>query len=170
MFRFSATLAVAVVSFVTPCFGAMTITIAPDTALAANPAALGAFNRAANDWSSRFSNNITINISAGLSGTLNPGAIANANSVKFQAPFDFFRQKIVNAAAHEPDDAIVAHLPTLSQFNFTLPAGFTFGNKFVATKANFKALGYMDLIDLDALYGPIDATILFNSNVAFDYD
>lgn len=149
---------------------AMVITVTPDAGLSANPAALAAFNRAGQAWSSRFTNPITINIAAGLTGGFAPNHIGNASSVKFQANYDFFRGKIVAAAAGEADDAIVAALPTLAQFNTTLPPGIVFNGKFSATKANFKALGYMDLIDLDAVYGATDATITFNNAFAFDYD
>ncbi len=90
--------------------------------------------------------------------------------MKFEANYDFFRGKIVAAAAGEADDTIVAALPTLAQFNKTLPAGIVFNGKFSATKANFKALGYMDLINLDAVYGPTDSTITFNNAIAFDFD
>jgi hypothetical protein len=166
---------VAVVAAVAGLFGpearAMVIVLTPDSGLAGNPAALAAFNRAGKAWSSQFSNNMTVNIAAGLSGGFgDPNHIGHASSVKFQANYDFFRGKIIAAAAGEPDDTIVAALPTLAQFNKTLPAGITFSGKFSATKANFKALGYMDLIDLDAVYGATDATITFNSAFAFDYD
>lgn len=149
---------------------AMVITVMPDAGLSANPAALAAFNRAGQAWSSRFTNPITINIAARLTGGFAPNHIGNASSVKFQANYDFFRGKIVAAAAGEADDAIVAALPTLAQFNKTLPPGIVFNGKFSATKANFKALGYMDLIDLDAVYGATDANITFNNVFAFDYD
>lgn len=149
---------------------AMVIVVTPDAGLSANPAALAAFNRAAQAWSSKFTNNITVNIDARLTGGFAPNHIGNASSVKFQANYDFFRGKIVAAAAGEPDDAIVAALPTLAQFTKTLPAGIVFNGKFSATKANFKALGYMDLIDLDAVYGATDSTITFSNAFAFDYD
>lgn len=149
---------------------AIEIVVTPDAGLSANPAALAAFNRAGQAWSSRFTNPITINIAAGLTGGFAPNHIGNASSVRLPAPYDFFRGKIVAAAAGEPDDAIVAALPTLAQFNKTLPPGIVFNGKFSATKANFKAVGYMDLIDLDAVYGATDATITFNNAFAFDYD
>lgn len=149
---------------------AVVISVAPDAGLAANPAALAAFNRAGEAWSSRFSNPITINIAAGLTGGFAPNHIGHASSVKAQANYNFFRDKIVAAAANEPDDVIVAALPTLAQFTASMPPGIVFNNKFSATKANFKALGYMDLIDLDAQLGWADATLTFNNAYAFDYD
>lgn len=162
-------LAALVVGLLGPVAGAMVIVVMPDSGLSANPAALQAFNRAGLAWSGQFTNHITVNIAAGLTGGfVSPNHIGHASSVKFQANYDFFRGKIVAAA--EADDWIVTALPTLAQFNRTLPAGVTFSGKFSATKANFKALGYMDLIDLDAVYGATDATITFNNAVAFDFD
>lgn len=161
----------ALMGLVAPCSMGMVIVLTPDAGLSANPAALATFNRAAQSWSSKFTNNITVNIAAGLTGGFpSPNYIGNTSSVKFQANYDFFRGWIVAAAAGEADDAVVAALPTLAQFNKTLPAGITFNGKFIATKANFKALGYMDLIDLDTVYGPTDSTITFNNAVSFDYD
>ncbi|MBV8781519.1 MAG: NF038122 family metalloprotease [Phycisphaerae bacterium] len=152
----------------TPKAQAMNIIITPDAGLSQNAPALTAFDRAANAWSSVFTNNITINISAGLSNSFsNPSIIGNTSAVKFRSTYDFFRNKIVASAANEPDDGIVASLPDAAHFNATLPAGFTFSGGFIATKANFKALGY---VGLDGIYGANDATITFNSNFAFDYD
>jgi hypothetical protein len=154
---------------------AIVITVMPDAGLSANPAALAAFNRAAQAWSSKFTNNITINIDARLTGGFAPNHIGNTSSVMLSAPYTFFRDRIVASAATEPDDGIVAFLPTLNQFSATLPSGVTVrkadnGINFSATKANFKALGYMDLVDLDARHGLTDSTITFNNAYSFDYD
>ena len=170
MSKLAAALVAVLIGIVSSDGMAMLINVMPDAGLSANPAALAAFNRAAQAWSSKFTNNITINIDARLTGGFAPNHIGNTSSVKFQANYDFFRGKIVAAAAGEPDDAIVAALPTLAQFNKTLPPSIVFNGKFSATKANFKALGYMDLIDLDAVYGATDSTITFNNAFAFDYD
>jgi len=154
---------------------AMVIVVTPDAGLSANPAALAAFNRAAQAWSSKFTNNITINIDARLTGGFAPNHIGNASSVMLAAPYTFFRDRMVASAATEADDGIVAFLPTLNQFSATLPSGVTVrkadnGINFSATKANFKALGYMDFIDLDVRHGPTDATLTFNNAFVFDYD
>ena len=58
----------------------MIINLNPDIGLAANSAALAAFQRAANAWTSRFSDNFTININAGLADLGNPSVIGQANS------------------------------------------------------------------------------------------
>ncbi len=171
MNRLVAGVAVAVFGWGGSVIWAMAIVLTPDAGLSANPAALAAFNRAAVAWSSKFTNNITVNISAGLSNSfVIPGIIGSTSSVRLPAPYDFFLGKIKASAATEPDDGIVAFLPSQSQFSATLPTGITFSGNFIATKANFKALGYMDLINLDVQYGSNDSTITFNSNVPFDYD
>src|SRR3954453_21084996 len=90
---------------------AMVIVVTPDAGLAANPAALAAMNRAAAAWSGAFTDNITINISAGLSNSFSdPNVLGHASPVKLQAAYDFFRGKILASAAAEPDDAIVAYV------------------------------------------------------------
>ena len=165
-----AAMAAAVVALGAPRVWAMDFVITPGPALAANPAAVAALDRAAAAWSNAFSDDITVNISAGFGTFSNPAVIGNTAAVKFQSPYDFFRGYLMASAAVEPDDGVVAFLPTAAQFHATLPAGFTFSNKFIATKANFKALGFGSAIDLDQVYGANDATITFNSNFAFDYD
>jgi hypothetical protein len=148
---------------------AMNIVVTPDAGLAANPAAVAAFNRAAQTWANTFTYDITINIAAGLSSSFSsPNVSGSTSSVKMQAGNDFFRGKIMTAA--DADDGILASIPDLAHFSATLPSSVTFSGNFIATKANFKALGYMKLIDLDAQYGATDSTITFNSNFTFDYD
>ncbi len=164
-----------VTGLVAPCVSAMVINVMPDAGLSANPAALAAFNRAGQAWSSKFTNDITINIDARLTGGFAPNHIGNASSVMLAAPYTFFRDRMVASASAETDDGIVAFLPTLDQFSASLPSGVTVrkadnGINFSATKANFKALGYMDLINLDERHGLTDATLTFNSAFAFDYD
>jgi hypothetical protein len=149
----------------------MNIAITPDATLANNAAALAAFDRAAADWSGRFTNDITINISAGLSSSFtDPHIIGNTSAVKFQSPYDFFRGWLQSSAAKDPNDGIVAAVPDLAHFSAALPTGISFSGAFITTKANFKALGFGSVIDLDKTYGANDATITFNSNFSFDYD
>ncbi len=68
----------ALIGLVAPCSMGMVIVVTPDAGLAANPAALAAFNRAGEAWSSKFTNNITINIAAGLTGGFAPNHIGHA--------------------------------------------------------------------------------------------
>src|SRR4051794_27946298 len=122
MRKLGAALAAAVVVIGAPCARAMVIVVTPDAGLAANPAAVAAFNRAGQAWSNIFTNNITINISAGLrTPFVTPAVIGNTSAVKFQAGYDFFMGKIKASAAAEADDGIVASLPDLAHFSATLP-------------------------------------------------
>ncbi len=69
-------------------------------------------------------------------------------------------------AVHQ-DQPVVAAMPTAAQFAASIRAGFTLDGTLSATKANLKALGFADL---DATFGPSDATITFNSTFSFDFD
>jgi hypothetical protein len=167
MWKLGAALVAASAGLTARVVSAMNVVITPTPDLAANPAALAAFNRAGQVWSSAFTDDITVNITGGFTTFSDPSVIGNTSSVKFQSPYDFFRGWLLASAAAEADDAVVAHVPDLAHFSATLPAGFTFSGKFITTKANFKALGFPDL---DQTYGPNDATINFNPDIAFDYD
>ncbi len=146
---------------------AFNIQINAGSSLASNTQALAAFNRAATNWSSRFSDNITVNISADLNNTFaNPNIIGSTGSVSLFAPYDQVRNAIA-ADRNGIGDSIVAFLPTFAQFTSFVPAGFTIDPNITASKANFKALGFTGL---DARFGTNDATITFNSAFSFDFD
>ncbi|MBC8101469.1 MAG: hypothetical protein H7Z41_02625 [Cytophagales bacterium] len=147
--------------------GSFGITINPGSALAANTAALAAFNRGAAQWGSRIFDPITININANLGTFANNNIIGSTGSVLLQSTFDDIRGAVVDDAADEADDAIVAALPTAAQASFITPTGFGIANAIVLTKANAKALGFEGL---DTVFGATDATITFNSAFSFDYD
>ena len=154
----------------------MLIVINPDATLSANAPALAAFDRAGQAWSAHFTNDITINISAGLSSSFSdPTVIGNTSAVKFAMGYDQFRGYLLASAAKDPNNAIVASTPDNAHFTATLPAGISLNTIqgqtqriFLTTKANYKALNLP--INLDATYGANDATITFNSNFKFDYD
>lgn len=145
---------------------AFDININPSPALAANPAALAAFNRAANQWASRISDPITVNIDADLA-PLGAGVIGQAGSVLLQTGYDTIRNSMVADSAGEADDGVVGALPTAAQFSAFMPAGFGLNGSLSATKANLKALGFTGL---DLSFGATDASITFSSNFAFDFD
>lgn len=148
--------------------GSFGITINPGAELSGNAAALAAFNRAANQWISRISDPITININANLANLGGGGVIGQTSSVLLQTDYTTLRNVMVADAADElPDDAIVAFLPTIANFSAVLPAGFSLSSTILFNKANAKALGFTGL---DAAFGASDGTITFNSLFAFDYD
>lgn len=147
--------------------GLFDIVINAGAGLAGNGAALDAFNRAAAQWEVFFTDAVTINIDADLVNLGSPNTIGQTGSVMLTAGYDVIRDEVVNDAADESDDGIVAALPTASQVKWSFPGGFKWDGGLVATKANLKALGFADL---DTQFGATDATIEFNSQFSFDYD
>lgn len=149
---------------------ALTISINADAGLAANTAALAAFNRAADLWERIFTDPVTVNIAAGLVNLGSNTIIGQAGSVLLQASHNEVLGLLIADAADEIDDAIVAALPTVEQFSAYLPEGFGFGGDLVLTKANLKAIDNVNAALYDELFGAEDATINFNSLFSFDYD
>lgn len=146
-----------------PAAFSMSITINPDAGLGANLDALAAFNRAANTWSSLFTDPIGVTINAGLADLGNPLVIGQASATLLAGGFTTVRNQMVADAADEPSNAIVAFLPTVGTFVAQIPNGFSLSGQVILTQANAKALGFAT--------GPgTDGTITFNSTFAFDYD
>ena len=143
------------------------IVLVPGPGLAANAAALAAFERAAARWEAVIADPIVVTINADFADIGNPAIIGQSSSVLLQGPYDAIRDAVVSDAAADGDDRIVAALPTAAQFAASLPAGFVLTGNLLGTKANLKALGFADL---DASFGTSDATITFNSTFSFDLD
>lgn len=136
--------------------------------LAAMPEALAAFQRAAQQWTSVFSNPITVTIDADMADLGTTGIIGQSNAVSLMAPYDVIRNQVVASAAMEGShDALAAALPTASQFQVAVPQGFTLSGYLYSTKANLKAVGFEGL---DADFGASDGTIEFNSQFPFTYN
>ena len=133
--------------------------------------ALAALERAARAWERVFSDPVEVNISAALLPIGSSMVLGQTSSVLLQAPYDLIRDAVVLDGLAEPDDGVVAFLPTAGQFSATVlglgpNVAFGLNGNLSATKANLKALGF----DLDGLFGPLDATIEFNSDFQFDFD
>jgi hypothetical protein len=146
--------------------GSFSIVIVPGATLAANTAALAAFNRAANAWAARISDPITITINADLA-PLGAGILGSTSSTILQASYTTIRNQMVADAADEPSNGIMASTPTAAQFSAFLPAGRSLNGDLLATKANLKALGFTGL---DGTFGVSDSTINFSSTFTFDFD
>jgi len=140
----------------------MTINIIPDAGLSANPAALAAFQRAADSWALRFSDPITVNINAGLAN-LGGSVIGSTNPSLVQGSYNLIRNAMVADGASDLNGAILNFLPTAAQFSAVVSAGKTLSGNIVLTTANAKALGF-------TIIGTPDATITFNSTFSFDFD
>ena len=151
----------------TSSVGLFSININPGPTLAGNAAALAAFNRAAQQWARYIADPITVNIDAELANMGSPTIIGSASVVVLVSGYNVVRDAMVADAADEPDDGIVASLPTFAEFTATLPAGFGLDGGLSAAKANLKALGFGGL---DSLFGNRDATITFNTEFSFDFD
>ncbi|MDY0188466.1 MAG: NF038122 family metalloprotease [Syntrophus sp. (in: bacteria)] len=145
---------------------ATNIVINPGTTLAGNAAALGAFQRAADSWSQRLADPVTVTINADLAA-LGTGVLGSANTVTLSWGYNNVRNLMVTDAADEASNGIVSYLPTASQIGVNLPSGFSLSSDISMTKANLKAMGYEGL---DGMFGAKDADITFSTNFNFDYD
>ncbi len=156
--------------------GSFDIEIVPGPGLSANPAAMAAFQRAAQEWENYISSPITIYLSADLS-TSNNGVTFGPNTIGSTAfttynnfadvnlSYDTVRNALA-AHASQPGDGILAFLPTQAQVTAATPAGATLDNTTIGTiRANQRALGLLSSTDTRP-----DATIVFNSAFTFDYD
>lgn len=144
---------------------ALNIDIVPGSGLSGD--ALSAFNRAAAQWESRFSDPILVTINADLTD-MGPGPIIGSTApVVLQGGYDLIRGAMVTDAALDPDDGIAAFLPTAGQYSALVPNGFGLSSLIAGTKANLKAMGFAGL---DSSFGITDAAIGFNSQFNFDYN
>jgi hypothetical protein len=143
--------------------GAFGIFINAGPALAGNPAALAAFNRAANQWMARIADPITVTIDADLA-PLPAGVLGSTSTAVFTAGYNTIRNAVVADAAPFPNNAIMASTPTAGQFSALVPSGSSLSGNLLATKANLKALGFA------GLPAGADGTITFSSAFAFDFD
>ena len=152
------------VLFASQAYAALVVNLNAGPDLASNPAALAAFDRAAQQWENLFADDITVEINADLTDTFtNPNIIGGASSVIVCSSFNNMRDALVNDAANELDDGVVAGLANVTTGQFTLPTGYSMSGSACATRANAKALGFN-------VGAGVDATINFNSDFTFDFD
>src|SRR5262245_40452178 len=144
---------------------AFDIAIVPGPGLAAQPAAMAAFERAARQWEAYISDPITVTIEAEIAPIGDAQVIGSTEPVTLSGDYDLVRNRIVADA--DADDGVLTWLPTAGEFSTYLPSGYSLTGRLVGTKANFKAAGFGGL---DEQFGPTDATIVFNSLFDFDFD
>ncbi|NNM32637.1 MAG: hypothetical protein HKO53_06205 [Gemmatimonadetes bacterium] len=131
--------------------------------LAANSAALAAWNDAVAEWESILNDPVTITIDGDLA-PLPAGVLGSTGSRIFSTDYATVRGQVVADAA--ADETIALSLPTQAQFNINIPPGFLYLNEMSGTKANLRALGFdMSFDDPNP-----DATITFSTNFPFDFD
>jgi hypothetical protein len=137
--------------------------------IAANAEARAALQRAADQWQLRILSRVRIELAVEL-GPLPPNApprtIGGTQSVIIGINAQLVRDKLVEAAQRDFDDAIVNSLPAQVAGSFLI-FNFPFLELVIATKANLKAIGFQNL---DLIPNEPDARITFNDAVAFDFD
>lgn len=161
--------------------GGLQIVLKEGPRLRANAAAAAAFRTAADFIQSQFSDPITVVVDAEID-TLGAGVLGQTGSSEFHfqkdSDYDSVRDLMVKDAGG--GEGIVGQLPTLSQFNVTLPrvgsgGAFKFAG-LTATRANLLALGMAPSDLTRAPFSDYDPTVkrdmemTFNSNYTFDYD
>src|SRR5688500_11276973 len=92
------------------------IVIVPGAGLASNAPALAAWNRAANAWGNILTDPITVTVNADMFNMGSPSILGATSAVFLGAGYNTIRNQMVVDAGNEPDDAIVASLPTAAQF------------------------------------------------------
>jgi len=143
-------------------------------------AALAAFNRAGTYYSSRLSDNMTINLDISMA-TLGAGVLGEATSSAVGLTYSVFRTAVAAAAnqTSTADAAYASGLPGGSAFSLYVNRTFenpsstpavdndgTLNNTTVAmTRANAKALQLLNVND-----SATDGKIEFNSGFAWDFD
>jgi len=162
--------------------GSFQITIQPDAGLAANPDALSAFNRAADEWSSHITSAFPVNviieadmINLGFVNVIGQTSFTGT-SASLNQPYDLVRNAMA-ARAGRPGNSVLASLPTQAQVSAHVPASFvsnsqpvnfTFDSQHIGIlRANQKALGILG--PSDPTYNSPDGKIEFNTLFNFDY-
>ena len=122
-----------------------------------------AFQTAANAWSAVLQNPVTVKVTVGWQA-LGPTTLGEASTWVAYGNYNAVRNLV--AAGGETGDtseqALLAQLPTGSQINVRLPAGFEYGGTTYLSTANYKALGGSHLGS--------DGTINFSSDFSWDFD
>lgn len=151
--------------------GLFQINLIPGPGLAANPDALAAFQRAADEWSAAISNPIKVNIAADLGTFEDPNIIGATGYGNENLNLDYTTVRNAMAArANRPGNAVLAHLPTSAELavNVLPGAELTYLTGTIGIlRANQKALGIIPNALTDNV---VDGEITFNQAFTFDYD
>jgi len=140
------------------------------------------FQKAADFWSSKFNDNIVVNLEIGMAN-LGPSILGGADSQFVVGAFAGFRAAVLADATSIDDQLYSASLPAGNAFSLYInrtsdnPNGDRSPNPYLdndasannsnvrLTRANAKALGLVGANDAG-----LDATIQFSTNFAFDYN
>ncbi|MEM7478275.1 MAG: NF038122 family metalloprotease [Planctomycetota bacterium] len=148
--------------------GRLHIELIPGRGLRANPDALAAARRAADQWESHIFDPITVSIEIDL-GTTDPGVLGFAVPVEVELPYSEVRAALQADGLREADDSLLQRLPSADSIEFALPDGTEFSGDVSIAKANAKAIGLRG-DELDDLLGVADGGIVMGQSVAFDYE
>ncbi|MEM1070417.1 MAG: NF038122 family metalloprotease [Planctomycetota bacterium] len=130
--------------------------------------AIQAFERGANQWRQHIEDPVTLFVDVDFQD-LPDGILGGALSASENVPYSVLREALVNDAATEVDDSIIASLPVVDDLHFNTPAGTTvetgsLGVEIDVTRANLKALGLLTPDDPDYLLP--DASLVFDIALA----
>ncbi len=141
------------------------ITLRAGIGLATHPEALTAWRRAVAIWESWLEDPVAITLAGDLQ-LLPPNVLGSTTPLGFLVAYNDIRDALLAEA--EPDENVVAGVPTLSQLNVMLPPGFSFANTMAVTMANLKALG----LSAGPYDSEPDAEIIFSTSFLhrFDFD
>ena len=147
-----------------------------------------AFQAAANAWSARFTDNVTIDLTVGT-GTLGSGILASTASAESVGSYSLIRSALTSNATSTVDAAAVAGLPTGSSFSVYInhtsdnPNGSGSATPYVdnngsnnnafirLTNANAKALGLTPVAQVvGGCASACDGFIEFSNGFTYDYD
>ncbi|MDG0856168.1 NF038122 family metalloprotease [Roseateles puraquae] len=135
---------------------------------------LGAFQQAANYWSSKLTDNVTVYIDVGFN-SLGANILGQASSSASSVSYSTLRSALVNDAKSATDATAVSHLQTGSSLSFYATQGDlstrldndnTANNRFLSVNtANLKALG----LTTNTTANNPDATIIFATGFASSF-
>ncbi len=164
-----------------PAQAQLNFNFTPETGQTVSAQAQQGFQDGADFWRGFLNDNITVNLTIGFR-SLSPGVIAQAGSTLLQTTYADVSDSLRSDLRSADDQTATGSLPGGSGVNFLINRTSANGNSatpyldnnnsanntnIVSTKANFKALGAQNL---DQMFGTNDATIIFNSDFAFDFD
>jgi hypothetical protein len=141
------------------------ITLVAGPGLASHAAALAAWQSAVAIWESWLLDPVSLRIEGDLVN-LPQNILGSTTSRAFGNNYRTIRNAISNDAGD--DEELLAGLPFLSQLSLLMPAGFSFPDQMIATKANLKALGFDMSFDQHFSDAEIEFSLGFLPHFDFD--
>lgn len=170
-------------SMCAPCRAGMVFNLIDTGGAGAGTQVRAGFQTAADFWSSKFNDDIVVNLEIGMSSNLGSSTLGGATPQFVLGPYLGFRAAVVADATSQDDFLYSTNLPTGSAFSVYInrtsnnPNGSLSATPYVdadgdanntnvrLASANAKALGLIAGNDV-----ALDAKIEFNTSFTFDYD